>query len=76
MINIALPKGRLGEKVYAMLERAGFELEPPVAVSQLLKEVNKDKKAEGSAINVVFPHDIGHCVVEKMPVEEFKAMFK
>ena len=25
MINVALPKGRLGEKVYDMLERAGFE---------------------------------------------------
>ena len=25
MINIALPKGRLGEKVYAAFERAGFE---------------------------------------------------
>ncbi len=25
MINIALPKGRLGEKVYAMFEKAGFE---------------------------------------------------
>ncbi|MBQ7411732.1 MAG: ATP phosphoribosyltransferase [Clostridia bacterium] len=25
MINIALPKGRLGERVYAMFERAGYE---------------------------------------------------
>lgn len=25
MLNVALPKGRLGEKVYAMFERAGFE---------------------------------------------------
>jgi len=25
MINVALPKGRLGEKVYAMLEKAGYE---------------------------------------------------
>lgn len=25
MLNIALPKGRLGEKVYSMFERAGFE---------------------------------------------------
>ena len=25
MINIALPKGRLGEKVYAMFEAAGYE---------------------------------------------------
>ena len=25
MLNVALPKGRLGEKVYAMFERAGYE---------------------------------------------------
>ena len=25
MLNIALPKGRLGEKVYDMFEKAGFE---------------------------------------------------
>lgn len=25
MVNVALPKGRLGEKVYAMFEKAGFE---------------------------------------------------
>ena len=25
MINVALPKGRLGEKVYAMFEQAGYE---------------------------------------------------
>ena len=27
MLNIALPKGRLGEKVYDMLERAGYPCE-------------------------------------------------
>ena len=25
MLNVALPKGRLGEKVYDMFEKAGFE---------------------------------------------------
>ena len=25
MLNVALPKGRLGEKVYSMFEGAGFE---------------------------------------------------
>ena len=25
MVNIALPKGRLGEKVYGMFEAAGFD---------------------------------------------------
>ena len=24
MLNVALPKGRLGEKVYAMFKKAGF----------------------------------------------------
>ena len=64
------------DRIRNLLLRAGFQLEPPVAMSRLLKEVSKDKKAEGTAIHVVFPQDIGHCVVEKMAVEEFKAMFK
>ena len=25
MLNVALPKGRLGEKVYGMFEKSGFE---------------------------------------------------
>ena len=25
MINVALPKGRLGEKAYAMLKKSGFD---------------------------------------------------
>ena len=28
MLNVALPKGRLGEKVYAMFEKAGFKVIP------------------------------------------------
>ncbi|MBO5240723.1 MAG: ATP phosphoribosyltransferase [Clostridia bacterium] len=34
MINVALPKGRLGEKVYATFERAGYEC-------PAIKEVNR-----------------------------------
>lgn len=34
MINVALPKGRLGEKVYAMFENAGYECPS-------IKEVNR-----------------------------------
>jgi 3-dehydroquinate synthase len=63
------------ERICRLLLRAGFQLEPPVAMSRLLKEVSKDKKTEGRAIHIVFPQDIGHCVVEKMAVEEFKSMF-
>lgn len=63
------------DRITALLVKAGFALEPPVAMSQLLKAVKKDKKAEGDDIYIVLPRNIGHCIVEKMPVEEFRAMF-
>ena len=64
------------ERIVALLERAGFALEPPVEVRTLLKAVKRDKKAEGDDIYVVFPHAIAHCEVERMPLEAFKALFK
>ena len=79
MADAACKRGMLApevrERICRLLLRAGFQLEPPVAMSRLLKEVSKDKKTEGRAIHIVFPQDIGHCVVEKMAVEEFKSMF-
>ena len=62
------------ERIVVLLERAGFALEPPVEVRTLLKAVKRDKKAEGDSIHVVFPLGVGNCCVEKMPLEEFKAM--
>jgi 3-dehydroquinate synthase len=62
------------ERIVALLERAGFALEPPVEVRTLLKAVKRDKKAEGDSIHVVFPLGVGNCCVEKMPLEEFKAL--
>lgn len=64
------------ERICALLSRAGFTLTPPVEMAKLLKAVKKDKKAEGDDIYVVFPHAIAHCEVERMPLEEFKALFK
>ena len=64
------------QRIVALLEKAGFALTLPVEIRRLLKEVKKDKKSEGEQIYVVFPRAIGVCVVEKMPLEEFKALFK
>ncbi len=64
------------ERICALLLRAGFTLTPPVDMAKLLKAVKKDKKAEGDDIYVVFPHAIAHCEVERMPLEEFKALFR
>ena len=55
MLNIALPKGRLGEKVYDMFEKAGFECPS-------IKENNRKLIFENEAANVryfwVKPSDV------------------
>ncbi len=43
MLNIALPKGRLGEKVYAMFEKAGFECPSIKENNRKLIFENKEK---------------------------------
>lgn len=63
------------DRIEALLLRAGFELEPPVELRTLLKAVKKDKKSEGNDIHIVLPTAIGRCIVEKMPLEEFRGMF-
>ena len=55
MINVALPKGRLGEKVYAMFEAAGYEC-------PAIKEVNRKLIFENEELGVryfwVKPSDV------------------
>ena len=55
MLNVALPKGRLGEKVYAMFEKAGFECHS-------IKENNRKLIFENEAVGVryfwVKPSDV------------------
>ena len=43
LINIALPKGRLGEKVYKMFEESGFECPSVLSNSRKLIFENKEK---------------------------------
>lgn len=44
MLNVALPKGRLGEKVYAMFEAAGFECPSIKENNRKLIFENKEKQ--------------------------------
>ena len=75
----AVRSGRLsagdGERIVGLLQRAGFALEPPVEMRTLLKAVSRDKKSVGDEIYIVWPTAIGHCEVEKMPLDEFRGMF-
>lgn len=76
--NVATAQGlfepNCNERVQSLLTNAGFELTPPVAKSQMLKAIAKDKKSESGAIYIIFPQSIGHCTISKMPLDEFKAI--
>ena len=55
MINIALPKGRLGEKVYAMFEKAGF---PCPALLENSRKLIFDNEKAGVRYFWVKPSDV------------------
>ena len=61
MLNVALPKGRLGEKVYAMFEAAGFECPSIKENNRKLIFENKEKNIR---YLLVKPSDVG-IYVEK-----------
>lgn len=55
MINIALPKGRLGERVYEMFERAGFECP---AIKENTRKLIFENEALGVRYFWVKPSDV------------------
>ena len=63
------------QRIVALLSRLGFELNPPVEMKRLLKEIGKDKKSERGFLHIVLPVAIGDCEVRKMSPEEFAALF-
>ena len=52
ILNIALPKGRLGEKVYSMFEAAGFECPSIKEVSRKLVFENEEVAENAAAEDV------------------------
>lgn len=63
------------ERIEALLLKFGFDLELPIDMKELLKEISKDKKCEGKILNVVLPTAIGECIVQKIAISKFIKMF-
>ena len=55
MINVALPKGRLGEKVYALFERAGYECP---SIKENTRKLIFENKEKGIRFFWVKPSDV------------------
>lgn len=63
------------ERVDALLVKLGFELELPVSLTNVLREVRYDKKKRDNILRVVLPESIGCCKVVDMPFDEFEELF-
>ena len=63
------------ERIDAVLQRLGFELRLPIALSAVLREVRYDKKKKDNILRVVLPESIGCCRVVDMPFDEFEKLF-
>ena len=63
------------ERVDALLANLGFELELPVLLTNVLREVRYDKKKRDNILRVVLPESIGCCKVVDIPFDEFEELF-
>lgn len=68
--NLGIISEADAERINRLQRQLGFELTPPLAVSELLSAINKDKKAEEGSIYMVLPRAIGDCEVRKMSFGE------
>lgn len=64
------------ERIVEVLRRLGFELESPVELRRLLKEVTKDKKNREGVLRMVLPTQIGHCTVISMAPERLASLLQ
>lgn len=63
------------KRIESLLQRLGFATTPPMALTNILREVRHDKKKRDNILRVVLPEAIGHCRVEEMPFDEFERLF-
>ncbi len=63
-------------RIDELLRHLGFNLELPLDVCDVLREVKYDKKKIDNLLRVVFPVKIGECRVAELSFSEFEQLFK
>lgn len=76
----AVKLGLLEEEACGRIERAlsglGFQTQSPVEPRKLLKAVERDKKADGGTLHMIFPERIGSCAIRPISLAELAELFK
>lgn len=63
------------DRITGLLAKLGFDLQPPVGMDRLLREVPKDKKNRDGELRIVLPTRIGDCDVRPFTPERFAELF-
>lgn len=73
IVDYAAREGKLSAedaaRIRAVFEKYGFPLTADIDVEPLTAAVLHDKKRSEEFINLVLPTSIGHCVVDRVPIE-------
>ena len=59
-------------RIVALLEALHLPVQPPIAYDEIIDHLSWDKKREGDCLYFVFLKDIGHALIEKMPIRQLK----
>ena len=63
------------QRIDSLLQKIGFNLELPVPMNNILKEMRYDKKKSNNVLRVVLPERIGSCRIVEMPLSELEKYF-
>jgi len=59
-----------------MLKRYGLPTDTPYGAADIARACLSDKKRDGESLTMVFPSEIGKCVLRKIPVRELEAVIQ
>ena len=63
------------ERIFALIERYGFDTSLPVERKELLKAIEGDKKRKGDSLHIIFPTAIGAVEDRVVPYKELDKIF-
>ena len=67
-------KENISVRLEKLLYKNGLPTKYNIANQQLFNIATGDKKVSGGSITAVIPQSIGHCLLEKMSLEEFRTL--
>ena len=63
------------ERIFALIERYGFDVALPIERNEVLKAVEGDKKRNGDSLHIIFPTAIGTVEDRVVPYTELDKIF-